>query len=128
VTTYQLGQRLPRIDISVRAGQALEFSVPVLDGVRVVVPAAELVSARAQVRPLPTGGELLHEFSTDDGNAEITADGLVVLTATPQQTTQWGAAWPATGAWWDLEVTDAAGKPHPLTAPGRLAVAKRITQ
>jgi hypothetical protein len=127
VTTFRLGTSLPRIDISVRAGQALELSVPALDDAQVVVPAAELASARAQVRATPTG-DVLYEFSTDTGGATITAEGLVVLSATGEQTTEWGATWPAASAWWDLEVTDTGGTPHPLTAPGRLVILPRITR
>lgn len=128
MTTYRLGASLPRIDASVRAGQALELSVPVLDSVRAIVPAASLASARAQARDAQTGGTLLHEFSTTTGGATITAEGLVVLSATGEQTAEWAGTWPAAGAWWDLEVTDTGGVAHQLTAPGRLVVSGRITQ
>jgi hypothetical protein len=127
VTTFRLGASLPRIDATVRAGQALELSIPVLDDVQAVVPAAELASARAQVRATPTG-DVLYEFSTDTSGATITTDGLVVLSATGEQTAEWVTSWPAAGAWWDLEVTDIGGSAHPLTAPGRLVILPRITR
>jgi hypothetical protein len=128
VSTFRLGTSLPRIDIAVRAGQALEFSVPVLDSAGLVVPAAGIASARAQVREGLSGGTLLHEFSTESGGATVSTDGLVVLTATAEQTAAWSATWPAAGAWWDLEVTDVADQPHQITAPSQLTVRRRITQ
>jgi len=128
VTTFRLGSSLPRIDVTVRAGQAMELTVPVLDAAGVAVVVAELASARAQVRESQAAGTVLHTFSTDDGGATIGDDGSVTLSATAEQTADWPATWPAAGAWWDLEVTDADGEPHQITAPGRMTALSRVTR
>jgi hypothetical protein len=128
VSTFRLGSSLPRIDVTVRAGQALALAVPVLGADGVAVDTAQLSSARAQVREGPGGGALLFEFSTTDGGAAIGDDGMVTLTATAEQTAEWAGSWPPAGAWWDLEATDSGGQPHQLTAPSRLYVLGRITR
>jgi hypothetical protein len=128
MSTYRLGTSLPRIDVDVRAGQAFELTVPVLDDAGVAVEAAELVSARAQVRETPASADVLYEFSTDTGGATVTDTGSVLLSATAEQTAEWSISWPVTGAWWDLEVTDSSDAPHQLTAPSKVRVLPRITR
>lgn len=122
---YSLALRLPRVDVTIRAGQELDLTLPVLDADGVAVDSVLIGSARAQVRSGPLGGDLLFEF---EGAAATVVAGGVRFTATPEQTAAWSLAWPAAGAWWDHEATDTGGAPHPLTSPGKLLILPRITR
>jgi hypothetical protein len=128
MSTYRLGTSLPRIDVDVRAGQAFELTVPVLDDAGAAVEVTDVVSARAQVRETPASADVLYEFSTDTGGATITDTGSVLLSATAEQTADWSTSWPVAGAWWDLEVTDSSDVAHQLTAPSKVRVSPRITR
>jgi hypothetical protein len=128
VTTV-LSSALPRIDIRVRAGQALEVTIPVLDGDGDPAPAASFTAARAQVRA-GIDGAVLHTFSTASGGAAITgaSAAVVVLSATSEQTAEWATEWSTLTTWWDLEITDADDAAHQLTAPGLLTVTRQVTR
>lgn len=61
--------------------------------------------AHAQLRRRPSDAFLLYEWSSDTANCDLTADGRIVLTLEPAETSLWSFR----RAVWDLEVTDPDG-------------------
>lgn len=133
MATVELSNLPDRIDVEVLAGEPFSLTVAVLDGTGAQLAAADLTSARAQVRPSVDSNQVLHLFSTldDDPDAAITDDG-IVLTATSDVTTLWQAVWPgtapATVVWWDLEVTAADDVVHQVTRPGTITLYHQVTR
>ena len=89
------GAELPEVALEAWAGEPFRVTVPVLDAAGQLVPAAQLLSARAQVRPETRAATELAEFSTEgdaeaEPSAEITDAG-VVLTAPAGQAWSMGA-------------------------------------
>lgn len=132
MATVVLGTALPRIDLSVQAGQSFTVSVPVLDGSSAPVPATDLVSARAYIRPSVASDQVLHVFSTEEDpvNLEITGTSaaILVITASSVDTSGWQLLWPALEAWWDIEVTAAGSDPEQITAPGLITLNPEVTR
>lgn len=131
MSTTSLGTPLPRIDVLVQAGDPLTISVPVLSG-GTPVAATDLTHARAQIRPAPTSDLMLHVFSTEEDPPNIaitgTTAGVLVITATSAETSDWQLTWPRLSAWWDIEVTDASAIPHQITVPGLITLNPEVTR
>lgn len=121
-----------RIDAEILAGRPFEMTIPIMFGGG-PVPAVNITSARAQVRPAVGDPVILHTFSTEDEEpmAAISDDG-ITITATSQETTTWALQWPGqapeTVVWWDLEVTDSDGVPRQINRPGTLTVVHELTR
>ena len=92
-----LGAPPARLDVDVRAGEPIDFSVPVLDAAGVALSLTGWTGA-AQVRA-SAAGPLLHAFTVALGVGEVR------VTATGVQTAGW--TWRA--ACWDLVLTDPFG-------------------
>jgi hypothetical protein len=129
--TTILGTHRPRIDLLVQAGDPFTISVPVLSG-GIPVAATDLTHARAHIRPAALSDQVLYVFSTDEDppNIEITGttDGVLVLTATSSDTSDWQLTFPQLAAWWDIEVTDADDVPHQITRPGLITLDPEVTR
>lgn len=129
MATVTVGSLPNRVDLTVLAGEALELSVPILDGAGAPVPAADLASARAQVRKSIDDPTVLHTFT---GSITGTTAAVVVLSATSAVTSGWQSDWPGTSPrtvmWWDLEVTDSGGTAHQVTVPGTVTLVWQVTR
>jgi hypothetical protein len=107
--------------------------VNLADGDGGALPAAAVVSARAQVRREVDDPTVWHTFDTEADPVSITvSDGYVTLVATSDETTEWANLWPGvapeTYMWWDLEITDDDGESWQMTAPGLLTVVHQVTR
>lgn len=133
MTTTELEQTLPRIDVRCYAGRPLEITVPVLGGDGLALDSDGMPSARAHVRTTVGDPTVLHSFGSDEDPADITiADGELTITATSDITTDWALLWPGTApettAWWDVEITDMDGETWQITAPGLFVVVHQVTR
>lgn len=126
---------LPRYDLEINAGRAVQIDIPVLDG-GAPVPAAGLTGARAQVRSSIDDELVLWTWGTDEdpANAEITGTtaGAVRLFATSEETTSWQLLWPGSFGqvvvWFDVEIVDTDGARHQITAPSTLTLIHQVTR
>ena len=98
-----LGTHPPRIDLTVRAGEPVDFTVPVLDETGVAVSSLTGWTPTAQVRAA-TGQPVLATLTCTvaGGSVQVTATGVDTM------------AWSWTSAQWDLVLTSPAGVPHVL--------------
>lgn len=131
MTTTVIGaaQALPRYDVLAQAGRELELVLTVLDGDGVELVDGAIASARAQIRPTAQHEQLLHLFDSEDDPASITIDGATLtITATSAETSLWQEMWPTLIAWWDVEITDADGDPHQISAPGKITLNPEVTR
>lgn len=118
---------LPQVTLEILAGEDLDKTIAVLDGAGAPVPAASIVSARAQVRVRAGSTEVLHEWSTTAGNAQITSGG-IRLTATAAETLAWQTDWPTSIPRWDIVVVDTAGVQSRLCEPSHLLLRAVLTR
>jgi hypothetical protein len=122
---------LPRADVRIRSGRPMTLRVNLQTGAGGPLPAAGVTSARAEVRAEIDGDTVWHTFSTEDGTVAIT-DGIATLSATSEETTEWGNLWPGSAPetimWWDLEITDDDDVPWQMTAPSLFIVAHQVTR
>jgi hypothetical protein len=133
MTTTELAQELPRIDVRCYAGRPLEIVVPVLDGAGLALDSDGMPTARAHVRASVGDPTVLHSFGSEEDPADISiADGELTITATSDITTDWALLWPGaapeTVAWWDVEITDIDGATWQITAPGTFTVVHQVTR
>jgi hypothetical protein len=133
MTTTEVSQELPRIDVRVYAGRPMELRVNLADAAGGALPAATIASARAQVRQSTDDPSALHTFDSEADPASITIhDGYVLLTATSDETTEWASLWPGsapeTFTWWDLEITDEDAVSWQMTAPGLFTLIHQVTR
>ena len=102
-----IGGEPARIDIELRAGEAVDFTVPVFDG----ADAEQDVDGWTIIARVTTdrGATTLHTFTvaTDDEDIRISATGA--------QTAAW-SSWPVPSARWSLWLTPPAGEPYPFAA------------
>jgi hypothetical protein len=102
-----LGAHPDRVDLTVHAGERIDFSIPVLDADGAAVTSLAGWDPAAQVRAAP-GGNVLATFATS-------IEGVTVrVTATSADTAAW--AWPVSSAQWDLVLTSPDGVPYILCA------------
>lgn len=117
-----IGTHPPRVNLTVHAGEPVDFTVPALNG-DTGLPVATLAgwTAAAQIRVnQQPGAQLLH-------NLTVAIEGVTVrVTATSAQTLTW-TAWGKTSAPWDLILIDTTDTPHVLCA-GRVRVYPTTTQ
>jgi hypothetical protein len=113
VTT--IGTHPPRVDLTVYAGEPVDFTIPVLDAAGAPVSTLSGWTAAAQVRVDPTG-PVLHTFTA------LLTGAQARVTATPGQT----AGWVFATARWDLILTAPDATPHVLCA-GWIRVYPTIT-
>jgi hypothetical protein len=100
-----LGTHPPRVDLTVHAGEPVDFTIPVLDAAGAPVVSLTGWTAAAQIRATPAG-PVLHAFTAAINGASAR------VTATPADT----AAWGFTSAQWDLLLTAPDSTPHILCA------------
>lgn len=104
--------------ITVRRGTTQQFGWPILRaGQRV---ALDGWTVRAQVRATVDATEVLHEFSTANGNAR-TENGYVIISSDPDSQT-----WPWDAGQYDVHATDPGGNVLPV-AEGPIRVRKSVT-
>lgn len=102
-----LGGHPDRLDLTVHAGQPVDFTIPILDAAGAAVTTLSGWTAAAQIRAT-ADGPILHTFT-----ATIDDDDLTVrVTVTPADT----AAWTWTVGQWDLVLTSSVSVPHVLCA------------
>ncbi len=113
----------------IRTGERLSLLIPVLDAAYGAVAVTSGWSARVQVRPSPLSTEVVHEWSTTLGNAELVtgAAGGIRITATAAETTTWLTEWPPGPLAWDARLVDLADEPHILPL-GALALDTHVTR
>lgn len=132
--TVGADQLPPKIDVEILAGATFVVDVPILGGDGTPLPADDVLSARAQVRPSVDSDELLHEFSEGAGLERLDDGGDAVLRLTVDEATSnfWEATWPGRSdrvvAVWDLEIIRADGLRHQITQPGTITLIRQITR
>lgn len=112
-----IGAEPARIDIDVRAGEPVDFTVPVPGSAGAPRDVSGSITA-AQVRAA-AGASLLHTFAASAGPAGVR------VTATGPATASWGD-WPVPVARWDLWVIP-PGEPPDLIAAGWVRVYRSVT-
>jgi hypothetical protein len=130
VTTFELVQALPVIEVVCYAGQPLTMTVPILGASGSPISDAGLVEARAQVRTRWESDEVLYRWEAGEGNITITggAAAVVTLTATSTETALWQEQWPKLAVVWDLEVIDTLAETRRLCALSPFTLLPNVTQ
>lgn len=100
-----IGFHPQRLDLTVHAGDPIDVSIPVLDGLGVAVPLAGWSAAAFAYQFI--GGPVLHTFTV-----AIVSDK-VRVSATSAQTAAW--SWPVYAARFVVTATPPAGTPIPIT-------------
>jgi hypothetical protein len=127
----------PRVDVAHPAGTLFELSLPALQAGGTAMAAVDIASARAHVRPSIDSDVILYSFASDNDpvDLEITdddGDGVLVLTASPDATTEWQTLWPGRNGqaivWWDLEIVDTEDVAHQITMPGTITLYHQVTR
>lgn len=135
MTGYHVEQQTTRVDVDALVGELFCLLVPILDrdNQPVEIPEGDTAgwSARAQVRRNPLACDVLHEFSTDLGNAEIVPgpEAKVRLSALASETALW-QQWPDYTVGWDLDLTEpptSGGDTYRLAA-GRFRIIPEYTR
>lgn len=82
-------------------------------------------TARAQIRATIPAEAVLHEWSTEDGNAEIDTDvGSVTLALAPADS----SAWDWRSAYYDVEITSPDGEITYRISQGKIKVTPEVTR
>lgn len=129
---YTVRAHATRIDLEFIPGDPIDLLVPVLDDnddpVTITEDVAPLWSARSVVRRHWAATRVLHEWSTQDGSAEVVpgTPGQVRLLASSAVTAAWQTGWPELAAHWDLEVVPPGVEPQTI-ASGRVVLKPQYT-